>query len=109
MAKLTQRRLLLKKEFAILLNESLEFGIPEETNPLLQKLAFFHQFTANCVPSAEEKLCLLAVSLPSHQLLKLTVQDALLFIVQCIFKCSSRHVKQWYQYRKLPFTLICGE
>ncbi|XP_038652789.1 uncharacterized protein LOC119965893 isoform X1 [Scyliorhinus canicula] len=152
MAKLTQRRLLLKKEnrtirmgailqlldispevdfgtmidsidhdtkvleppkhpplwFTILMNESLEFGTPEETNPLLQKLAFFHHFTASSVPSAEEKLCLLAVSLPAHQLLKLAVQDALLFIVQCIFKCSSRHVKQWFQYRKLPFTLECG-
>ncbi|XP_059497038.1 uncharacterized protein LOC125448802 [Stegostoma tigrinum] len=153
MAKLTQRRILLKKEnrkvrmdailqlldispevdfgtminsidhdtkvleppkhpplwFTILMNECLEFGTPEETNPLLEKLSFFHHFTASCVPSAEEKLCLLAVSLPAHQLLKLAVQDALLFIVQCIFKCSSKHVKQWYQYRKLPFTLICGQ
>ncbi|XP_072417093.1 uncharacterized protein [Chiloscyllium punctatum] len=153
MAKLTQRRILLKKEnrkirmgailqlldisrevdfgtmidsidhdtkvleppkhpplwFIILMNECLEFGIPEETNPLLQKLSFFHHFTSSCVPSAEEKLCLLAVSLPAHQLLKLAVQDALLFIVQCIFKCSSKYVKQWYQYRKLPFTLICGQ
>uniref|UniRef100_UPI00398EE3CD uncharacterized protein isoform X4 n=1 Tax=Pristiophorus japonicus TaxID=55135 RepID=UPI00398EE3CD len=95
--------------FTLLKNECLELDTQEETNPLLQKLTSFHHFTANSIPSAEEKLCLLAVSLKADQLLRLAVQDALLFIVRTIFKCSAKHVKQWFLYRKLPFTLICQQ
>ncbi|XP_055506907.1 uncharacterized protein LOC129706580 isoform X1 [Leucoraja erinacea] len=93
--------------FTLLKNECLELGGLKEIRPLLKKLTYFHHFTTSSISSAEEKLCLLAVSLPAEQLLRLPVQDALLFIVENIFKCSAKHVKHWFQYRKVHFSLMC--
>nr|XP_014346098.1 PREDICTED: uncharacterized protein LOC106704183 [Latimeria chalumnae] len=94
--------------FRLLKNSSLELvgDKDEEIRSQLGKLERFHSYTAQSWPYAKEKLCLLALSLPADKLLRLEVQDALLFIVEHLFQMSSRQLKHWYQYRKLPFTVL---
>eukprot|EP00062_Callorhinchus_milii_P005550 gi/632945307/ref/XP_007887978.1/ PREDICTED: uncharacterized protein LOC103176330 [Callorhinchus milii] len=67
----------------------------EEITNQLKKIRFFRNFTSQALPSSEERLCLLVVSLSADQLLTLAVQDALLFIMENIFKCSTKHLIQW--------------
>ncbi|XP_015209845.2 uncharacterized protein [Lepisosteus oculatus] len=90
---------MLKKEATELVGET-----DQRLSATLEKLSQFHTFSSQAVPYSKEKMCLLTLSLPSDKLLRPAVQDALLFLTENVIQLLPRHLKHWYQYRKLPFS-----
>ncbi|XP_041701616.2 uncharacterized protein LOC121537984 isoform X1 [Coregonus clupeaformis] len=74
-----------------------------EYRTILQKIGQFHNFSHKKLPYSKEKFCLLVLSLPTNQLLRPAMQDALMFLTENVFQLLPRQLKHWYQYLKLPF------
>ncbi|XP_062314869.1 uncharacterized protein LOC134018707 isoform X5 [Osmerus eperlanus] len=73
-----------------------------EYRTILQKIGQFYNFSHKKLPYAKEKFCLLVISLPSNQLLRPAMQDALMFLTENVLQILPRQLKHWFQYLKLP-------
>ncbi|KAM9553397.1 uncharacterized protein ACWYII_035140 isoform 1-T2 [Salvelinus alpinus] len=91
--------------FATLQSDATELSGDTDSkyNIILQKISEFQSFSNKKLPYSKEKFCLLVLSMSPNQLLRPAMQEALLFLTENVLLLLPRHLKQWYQYLKLPF------
>ncbi|XP_041361460.1 uncharacterized protein LOC121377512 [Gigantopelta aegis] len=77
-----------------------------EVNAQLAKVGGYSAMSPKTVNYCKAKLCLLVMSLPAYELLCISMQLALKFVLEKILLGEAKQLVQWIMLRKLPFVII---